>query len=73
MHDMRVVNVLCLDSDYLSITNNTYFLQPGNLCKKYSQVYCPLACFRLTSISHKWKSHFFEMKGDVGMADHEKK
>ena len=27
---------------------------------------------RMTNAWNKWKNHFFEMKGDVGMPSHEK-
>ena len=28
--------------------------------------------FLASSLRHKWKNHFYKMKGDVGMSGHEK-
>ena len=37
--------------------------------------HCPLPLAThicMNAISNKWKNHFYEMKGDVGMSVHEK-
>ena len=31
-----------------------------------------LVGFKFAKYSHKWKNHFHEIKGDVGMLSHEK-
>ena len=54
-----------------AVTNNSVvFLDFSTLCGSSSVVWSILVTVQWESI--KWKNHFSEMKGDVGMSVHEK-